>query len=413
MSHVNDCICMYTPEADGGHALYAWELMTALAQARGPFRYEMVSSVDLAPRFHSSIYKAQPILPARRERSSFSTRLGWAANRMMYYPRREWHFLKWLRNRPDVVAVHFQQWTPWLAAPMFRRVRRMGKRILYTVHNVVPHKYPAGVPRAVMDGWIRRASLLCDGLFVHSDQLAGQLSRFLGPKHPPIHVVRHGVWTAPAPPGSDAPAPQSLAERMSAKRLLFFGNIRQNKGLDLLLSAAERLRGYSITIAGEPTDRGYFKTEIVPQVERLRNSGVRINLDAHYTPDEEVPRLFASHSAVVLPYTSGFVAQSGVAFMALACETPIVASEAGGLRELFEEFRIGTTFSRPTPQALADAVDALFTSDCGPKLMEQIRAAKECYCWRAAAETTLAGYLAALNKAEQTNDLAIATIATN
>ena len=56
---------------------------------------------------------------------------------------------------------------PWLASPVLRRLKRMGKKAFFTVHNVVPHKYPRLVPRAVVDGWIRRACLMCDGLFVH------------------------------------------------------------------------------------------------------------------------------------------------------------------------------------------------------------------------------------------------------
>src|SRR6185503_8219749 len=93
-----------------------------------------------------------------------------------HYARRDWQFLKWLRGRPDVAAIHLQEWTPWLAAPLIRCIRRMGKRVFYTVHNVIPHRYPALLPRRVMDFWVRRAARACDGLFLHTPQLAEQLS---------------------------------------------------------------------------------------------------------------------------------------------------------------------------------------------------------------------------------------------
>ena len=75
--------------------------------------------------------------------------------------------------------------------------------------------------------------------------------------------------------------------------------------------------------------------------------------------------MFARHSAIVLPYTHDFTAQSGIVFVALAYELPVVASEAGGLRDLFDQFAIGTSFRQSTPQALALAVRSLYDEPNG------------------------------------------------
>ena len=58
-------VCMYVPSANGGHARYARELMTALAQAgqRG-YAFELVSSEDLEQQFRDVPYDTHPILPA-------------------------------------------------------------------------------------------------------------------------------------------------------------------------------------------------------------------------------------------------------------------------------------------------------------------------------------------------------------
>src|SRR5258708_39719501 len=51
------CICMYTPSASGGHALYTWELMTALTlHADAETRFELVTSENLAPEFKDASY---------------------------------------------------------------------------------------------------------------------------------------------------------------------------------------------------------------------------------------------------------------------------------------------------------------------------------------------------------------------
>jgi glycosyltransferase involved in cell wall biosynthesis len=78
--------------------------------------------------------------------------------------------------------------------------------------------------------------------------------------------------------------------------------------------------------------------------------------------------------------------------MALAHDTPVVASEAGGLRELFEEFRIGATFREAAPQALAAAVRAVCERGATNDIAGEIHSAKRRFSWEQAASATLAGY---------------------
>jgi glycosyltransferase involved in cell wall biosynthesis len=377
---------MYTPTSAGGHAQYTWELMTALSRL-GSGRAELVTGEDLDPRFRTAQYPVHPILPTISHRKQFRTRIGWAANRVLHYPRCERRFLEWLRGRPDIAAVHFQEHTSWRAGRLFRAVKAMGKSVYYTVHNVRPHAYPPFIPTGSVDRWDRDCWNSCDGLFVLSPRLREELAGFLGGSHPPIHVAPHGVWTVGRHP--DGP---SVAERLSFKRLLFFGAIRRNKGLDVLLRAAELLPEYSLTIAGEPREREYFESEVRPAIERLRAQGARIDLIDRFVPDEELPQLFARHSAVVLPYTNGFTAQSGAVFMALAYDMPVVASEVGGLRDLFDEFAVGTTFAAQTPDDLARAVRELHADANRDRLASEIRAAKRKYSWDEAACQTARAY---------------------
>jgi glycosyltransferase involved in cell wall biosynthesis len=351
-----------------------------------------------------------PILPKLHARSEFTNSASWALSRVTHYARRERCLLEWLEARPDVSAVHFQEWTPWLAAPVFRRLRRMGKKVFYTVHNVVPHRYPARVPKPLMHRWIRQACLLTDGLFVHTHRLADELTRFLGRGArggaiPPISIMPHGVWTV-----NDADNLPPLQQRLNEKKVLFFGTIRRNKGLDLLLRAALRLPGYSITIAGYVLEHDYFRDEVLPLIDQVRAAGVRVDLIDRFVSDEEAGQLFRTHGALVLPYTPQFAAQSGVVFMALAYELPVIASEVGGLRDLFSEFRIGTTFTEHTPAALTAAVDALHAKDDATELLGQIRAAKNRFSWEAAAQATLLGYAKAQRKqSTETHDCRVAT----
>ncbi len=395
-----ETICMFTPAAEGGHARYAMEMMTALAEhPHAGYRFELVSAENLEAQFRSSRYPVHAVLPPIRERYSFKSPLHWAANRIVYYPQRELAFLRWLKLRPDISAVHLQEWKPWLAAPMIRAIQKMGKKVYYTAHNIVPHRYPKWIPKWVMHAWIRRACRMCDGLFVLSDQLSGKLSDFLGPAHPPIRITPHGVWTV-----GDSVQSISMEERLSWRRLLFFGTIRRNKGLDLLLRAAEKLPGYSLTIAGAPEDLEYFQKEILPRVKSLRDTGTRVDLLDRFVPDEELEKLFATHSAIVLPYTQGFQAQSGVAFMALAYGLPMVASDVGGLGDLMREFKVGVTFRDATPERLTAAVRELYAEGSHRHLAGQIQAARQHYAWNVAARETISGYSVATQGRKESAD---------
>ena len=396
---------MYVPSAGGGHARYARDFLTALcAQPKSGYRFELLSSRDLEEEYRSELYPVHAQLPPLRHRSEFSSSPQWIASRLMHYIRREMEFLAWLKGRPDVVAVHLQEWTPWLAAPLIRRIKAMDKKVFATVHNIYPHKYPRLVPKFVIDSWNRSACRLCDGIFVHTDQLAERMGHFLGEPHPPIHVLPHGVWTV-----KDAPEASSIERRLALRKLLFFGSIRRNKGLDILLDAMSELRGYGLTIAGEAIEPAYFREAIVPRIDRLSAAGVNIDLREGFTPEEKIGELFHSHSAVVLPYTSGFVAQSGVVFMALAYELPVIASEAGGLRDLLAQHKIGVTFGEPAPAQIAAAVNRLFTEIDPKVLTTEIQAAKRKFSWDDAAAVAIAAYGTANERSVPQDDCALET----
>jgi glycosyltransferase involved in cell wall biosynthesis len=379
---------MYTPSARGGHPLYTAELLRALTRhPNGGRRFELVTSVDLDEAFRTVEYPVHAILPKLAHRSEYRTRIGWAVDRALHYSRRDAAFLNWLKSRPDIKGVHLQEYVPWRPLPLFRGIRKLGRKIFYTVHNIHQHKYPPVIPSAYWDRASRKAWRMADCLFVLTPELAERLSEFLGEGHPPIRVTPHGIWTL-----QDASNIPALAERLKWKRLLFFGTLRRNKGLDLLLSAAESLPGYSLTIAGEPVDQDYYQREVLPRIRQLQARGVSIRLIDRFTTEAEATELFATHSAIILPYTQQFAAQSGVVFLALAHELPVVASEVGGLRDLFRQFPVGRSFSDLTPGGLSSAIHGFFDGNHRDELLGRIRAAKQHFSWDNAAAATLDAY---------------------
>jgi glycosyltransferase involved in cell wall biosynthesis len=378
---------------------YVAELLNAMAEVPSEVPpLEWVSSTDLDPQFQSNGYLVHRVLPTLRDRSEFRTAIGWAFNRGLHYLHREWCFLNWLRTRQHLDTIHFQEAPPLVAPIVVRSLRRQGRAIFFTVHNVRPHAYPGFLPRWLVDRSLRSAYAHSDGLFVHSDALANELRRSLGAtvsaqERPRVIVVDHGIWTVP---GVTDPTEELLRRRLREQRLLCFGAIRRNKGIHLLLEAAARggLAGFSITVAGEPSEPEYVDDTLAPLADQARAAGVPVDLSPRFVPDEDVEALFARHSALILPYTDGFVAQSGAAFMALAHGTPVVATPSGGLGELLTTCRIGALAAQPTSGAIAEAVLALFSASEIEiaAIAGGLRTALTELSWNAMATTTVAEY---------------------
>ena len=94
----------------------------------------------------------------------------------------------------------------------------------------------------------------CDALLVHSEGLREALSDYMEGVHPPIHVTPHGVWRA----AGRSVRPMRAVDG-PRERLLFFGAIRPNKGLHVLLRALELLPQCDLTVAGKPVEPRYFE----------------------------------------------------------------------------------------------------------------------------------------------------------
>ena len=268
-----DRICMHSPSASGGQPLYVQELLTVLAEhPRGGGHFEWVAAENLEPQFKSSLYTVHAILPRLPHKREFRNRLSWAANRIRHYPRCDAVFLDWLRQRPDITAVHFQEFSRSQQS-LFRAIRQLGKKIFYTVHNIRPHAYPPLVPHSLWDHRARRGCKGCDALFVHTQGLRQELGWFLRVPHPPIEVVPHGVWTVPEPL-----AVPTLDEAPELEAAVVLRNDSTQQGAESSVAGRGVAAGLLSTIAGAPREAEYFRNEVFPQIDRLRKSGVSVEL---------------------------------------------------------------------------------------------------------------------------------------
>lgn len=121
--------------------------------------------------------------------------------------------------------------------------------------------------------------------------------------------------------------------------LLFFGNIKDNKRLDLLINSIKSLpielqQKTHLTIAGKCDNATHYL--------RLIDSCTAISCFFGRIKDEEIPELFTKHQYLVLPYEN--VAQSGPHMIAYYYNLPVIASDINGFTEHIKDNETGFLF---------------------------------------------------------------------
>jgi glycosyltransferase involved in cell wall biosynthesis len=231
---------------------------------------------------------------------------------------------------PDVVHVQ------WLPRPELDRrwLRRLPAPSVLTAHDVMPKRPRA---RAI---WPEVLSSF-GRVVVHSEAAVLRLAE-LG-----VAATRipHPVFEAPEP----APPP-------SGNTLLFFGLIREYKGLDVLVRALAEIPEARLVVAGDPVD------VVEPARAAAREAGVddRIDWRLSYVPDAEVAGLFEQAAIVVLPYRR--LDSSGVLATAIGYGRPVVVTDVGSLGEQVREFGAGRVVPPEDAAALAEACNQLLES---------------------------------------------------
>jgi glycosyltransferase involved in cell wall biosynthesis len=278
------------------------------------------------------------------------------------------------RQRPDLVISAF--WLPFMAPAMgtaLRRAKRKGTRRVSILHNLIPHEHRPGDKLfskyfvGSNDAFVTLSRSVLDDLNVFDPK--GLKPRTFSP-HP---LYDHYGATLTRKEALDL-----IGLRENQRYVLFFGFIREYKGLDLLLDAMadermERL-GVKLIVAGE------FYGDPKPYRELIsrHDIGDRVVMHTEFIPDHEVNRYFCAADLVVQPYKNA--TQSGVSQIAYHFEKPMVVTNVGGLPEIVPNEKAGFVV-KPDSQEIADAIVRYFDEDWQQRLTEGVREEKKKYAW--------------------------------
>ena len=274
------------------------------------------------------------------------------------------------REKPDFVMLRF--WMPYFGPSLGfigRYLRRHGIKVVSLVDNIIPHDHKPG-DKIFAKYFVRSV----DGFLAMSHSVIEELGRF--DKDKPKVFSPHPLYDHYGAPETKAEAAAALGLDTDTDYYLFFGLIRDYKGLDLLLEAMScddlKENPAHLIVAGE----FYGNSDRYYELERYLGLQGRIHWFPEFIPDDMVRHFFNVADLVVQPYKTA--TQSGITQIAYHFEKPMVVTRVGGLAEIVPDGQCGYVVD-PVPSSIAIAIADFYANR--PDFTEGIRAQKQEFSW--------------------------------
>ena len=286
------------------------------------------------------------------------------------------------RHRSELVVLPWTvaYWSPFYYLFLKALARGSGPPALFICHNVVEHE-TSRLKSFLSSRVLRRG----DYFLTHSGWDRDNLLGWIGPDRADrVTVSPHPVYDHLDPAGID-PASARARLGLSCERvLLFFGFVREYKGLRYLLQSLplilDRFRVH-LLVAGESWEDVRPYRELIEKLHLEQ----QVTMHFRYIPDEMVATYFAAADLVVVPYTSA--TQSGIVQLAYGFRKPVVVGRVGGIPEAVEQGRTGYLVPPRNPAAIAEAVIHFFSSRGAAAMPGHIEARLREHSWERMAKT--------------------------
>ncbi|MGE8291041.1 MAG: glycosyltransferase family 4 protein [Sphingobacterium sp.] len=277
------------------------------------------------------------------------------------------------RAKYDLLIVRF--WMPFFGPCLGTIQRQVRKnkhtKIVCIADNIIPHEQRFGDKLL-----IRYFLKSVDACVTMSKSVLADL-KTLSPQMPAVYTP-HPLYDNYGLHLSKLDARKLLNIDQQDKVILFFGFIRQYKGLDMLLEALAdvRVRGLNIKLllAGE------FYGDPAPYLALIKKYHLEESIYMHtdFIPNQEVGRYFSAADCVVLPYRSA--TQSGITQVAYHFDLPMIVSNVGGLPELVQDGYVGYVVE-PNVNSIAEGIVSFYRHDKEAQFRTNIIDEKKKYSW--------------------------------
>ena len=281
----------------------------------------------------------------------------------------------------DLLIIKY--WLPFMA-PCAGTIARIAKKNRHTkvisiVDNIIPHE-KNGVDKMLSSYFVKSV----DGFVVMSDAVMQDLLLFDDKK--PRIFCPHPLYDSFGEiiPKSEAKNRLGLDEKFNY--ILFFGFIRDYKGLDILLEAFAddrfRSKPLKLIVAGE------FYTDPRPYYDIIAKHELSgdVIISDDFIPDSRVGEYFCAADLVVQPYKDA--SQSGVTQIAYHFHKPMIVTNVGGLAEIVPDNKVGYV-TEAVVKPVADAICRFYEENKEAEFSANAAIEKEKYSWERMVEAIL------------------------
>lgn len=364
--------------ADSGVAV---DIITSDADAEQPLSKDRITRLADGRRVHTLAVGEE----TRRDKSKLLDRLDVLTDRAL----RSLDAVDLSR----ITTVHSHYWISGLAG--IKIARAVAAPLVHTMHTIAAVKQERDPEsqesphRSIAENMIAREA---DMVTANTDREVSDLKRLFGLSEDQIALVRPGVDLSVFHPPVEAD-PRLGPMDGRPLRLAFAGRLQPHKGPQVAVEALGAFRRsmpevpVELVVAGSQSGDGVLDLSLLAEAMGVRDSVHALPP----LPHSELADLFRRSDAVLMPsYSESF---GLVALEAMACGTPVLAHDVGGLSALVEHRRSGRLIPSLDPEAWAAEMRwlVLHRSAWGRYSRAAATLAGE-YSWAATAEATQEAY---------------------
>lgn len=251
----------------------------------------------------------------------------------------------------DAEIVHTHTWYTNFAGAMAKRI--YGSKLVATVHSLEPlrpwkrEQLGAGYD---LSSWMEREGLLaCDAVIAVSQDMKQDILKAYPIPDSKVTVIHNGVDPEKYHPQDGQ---ESLAKFSIRPPFVFFvGRLSRQKGIFDLIEAMKRVpRGTMLVLATGKPDT----PEIEDDLRQAVRSSDNLVWIREMLEDSDLVNLY--NEAAVFACPSIYEPFGIINLEAMACETPVVATRVGGIKEVVVDGETGILVPPNDPAKLGEAL---------------------------------------------------------
>lgn len=277
------------------------------------------------------------------------------------------------KSKPDLLI--FKYWLPFFG-PCLGTIAKYAKKnsnikVLFICDNVIPHEKRPGDRTFTKYAFKQADYFIVQSKSVETDLLSlFPNAKYKFAPHPVYEIFGSSI---------DKIKARKILSLNSERVILFFGYIRQYKGLMVLLDVINEISKREtpplLLVVGEFYDD---ESKYRNRVKEL-DIGNYVQFVSDYIANDKVNVYFSAADVIVLPYLSA--TQSGITQIAYNFDKPVIATEVGGLSEVVINQKTGYIVKPGNPLPLAEAIIKFYQGKKEQEFSENVKIEKHKYSW--------------------------------